>query len=171
MCQQYVGCTFNLHSEKLNKAVCKSVHAETLYLCFLHLGEFGSVREAYLKMEDNSLQKVAVKVLKCEPHLSYLLSCLFAFVCSSRFFSSRAVSITSDIWGGGTILTSRTPPTPQASFITDPPTAHHLRQNNISRSSLSGGSLCFVPALVVSHEHWAWIIVLVLPPLRYSILT
>ncbi|XP_023684262.1 tyrosine-protein kinase receptor TYRO3 [Paramormyrops kingsleyae] len=29
-------------------------------------GEFGSVREAYLKMEDNSVQKVAVKVLKTD---------------------------------------------------------------------------------------------------------
>ncbi len=29
-------------------------------------GEFGSVREAFLKTEDSSVQKVAVKVLKCE---------------------------------------------------------------------------------------------------------
>ncbi|MEQ2210751.1 Tyrosine-protein kinase receptor tyro3, partial [Xenoophorus captivus] len=29
-------------------------------------GEFGSVREAILKTDDSSVQKVAVKVLKCE---------------------------------------------------------------------------------------------------------
>lgn len=31
---------------------------------FCFLGEFGSVREAFLKSENNSGQKVAVKVLK-----------------------------------------------------------------------------------------------------------
>lgn len=36
-------------------------YVENLFSC---AGEFGSVREAFLKMEDSSVQKVAVKVLK-----------------------------------------------------------------------------------------------------------
>lgn len=43
-------------------------------MCVL-VGEFGSVREAFFKMEDSTVQKVAVKVLKSEsvaliPHIS-----------------------------------------------------------------------------------------------------
>lgn len=34
--------------------------------CICLTGEFGSVREAFLKMEDGTVQKVAVKVLKSE---------------------------------------------------------------------------------------------------------
>lgn len=34
--------------------------------CICLIGEFGSVREAVLKMEDGTVQKVAVKVLKSE---------------------------------------------------------------------------------------------------------
>lgn len=49
---------------------------------FTCAGEFGSVREAFLKTEDSSVQKVAVKVLKCE---------LYSSSSSSSSLSSRCV--------------------------------------------------------------------------------
>lgn len=46
--------------------------------CIYLIGEFGSVREAFLKMEDGTVQKVAVKVLKSEcSALSYRTDFLY----------------------------------------------------------------------------------------------
>lgn len=49
-------------------SMIKMIEYLCVFLCvcvFMCTGEFGSVREAFLKLDDASVEKVAVKVLKC----------------------------------------------------------------------------------------------------------